>query len=225
MTHHRRPDRRVNRTRRALKEALTDLILEKGYEHVTVGDVLDRADVGRSTFYAHFVDKDALLMAILADLDVPGSGLQRLDPGRPRVRLDPGAVPAPRQRQAAVQGRREQPEQRARSRGDDRATGGPRRGGAVAAQGGAQARSVPAPDDDPVPGAGRSSASWTGGCARRTTSCRRRWWTTPSARWSCPACRNVLELEHRAAQVALRVARHPRSGAARHRGRAKNCQL
>src|SRR5690242_10979296 len=66
-----RTDRRVNRTRRALKDALTDLILEKGYERVTVGDVLERADVGRSTFYAHFVDKDDLLMAILADLDVP----------------------------------------------------------------------------------------------------------------------------------------------------------
>ena len=66
-----RTDRRVNRTRRALKDALTDLILEKGYERVTVGDVLERADVGRSTFYAHFTDKDDLLMAILADLDVP----------------------------------------------------------------------------------------------------------------------------------------------------------
>ena len=66
-----RPDRRVTRTRRALKEALTDLILEKGYESVTVQDVIDRADVGRSTFYAHFVDKDDLLMAILADLDMP----------------------------------------------------------------------------------------------------------------------------------------------------------
>lgn len=64
-------DRRVNRSRRALKEALTDLILEKGYERVTVADVIERADVGRSTFYAHFVDKDDLLMAILADLDVP----------------------------------------------------------------------------------------------------------------------------------------------------------
>lgn len=66
-----RPDRRVNRTRRVLKEALTDLILEKGYERVTVRDILDRADVGRSTFYAHFVDKDDLLMNILADLEVP----------------------------------------------------------------------------------------------------------------------------------------------------------
>src|SRR6476469_6803792 len=67
-----RPDRRVARSRRALKEALTDLILEKGYEAVTVQEVIDRADVGRSTFYAHFIDKDALLMEILDDLEVPG---------------------------------------------------------------------------------------------------------------------------------------------------------
>jgi AcrR family transcriptional regulator len=66
-----RPDRRVARSRRALKEALTDLILERGYESVTVQDVIDRADVGRSTFYAHFLDKDDLLMAILADLEMP----------------------------------------------------------------------------------------------------------------------------------------------------------
>src|SRR6185436_12449618 len=67
-----RPDRRVARSRRALKEALTDLILEQGYESVTVQDIIDRADVGRSTFYSHFLDKDDLLMAILPDLDVPG---------------------------------------------------------------------------------------------------------------------------------------------------------
>jgi AcrR family transcriptional regulator len=66
-----RPDRRVARSRRALKEALTDLILERGYEAVTVQDVIDRADVGRSTFYVHFLDKDDLLMAILADLEIP----------------------------------------------------------------------------------------------------------------------------------------------------------
>jgi AcrR family transcriptional regulator len=66
-----RPDRRVSRTRKGLKEALTDLILAKGYEAVTVQDVIDRADVGRSTFYAHFIDKDDLLMAILADFHVP----------------------------------------------------------------------------------------------------------------------------------------------------------
>ncbi len=66
-----RSDRRVRKTRRALKEALADLILEKGYESVTVQDIIDRADVGRSTFYAHFIDKDDLLMGIFEDLEVP----------------------------------------------------------------------------------------------------------------------------------------------------------
>jgi AcrR family transcriptional regulator len=78
-----RPDRRVSKTRKALKEALTDLILDKGYEGVTVQDVIDRADVGRSTFYAHFVDKDDLLMAILADLDVPGPDANSWKPDDP----------------------------------------------------------------------------------------------------------------------------------------------
>jgi AcrR family transcriptional regulator len=72
-----RPDRRVGKTRRALKEGLTDLILEKGYEAVTVQDIIDRADVGRSTFYAHFTDKEDLLMAILSDLQVPGPEISR----------------------------------------------------------------------------------------------------------------------------------------------------
>lgn len=56
-------DRRVRRTRRLLREALNELIVEKGYDHVTVQDVLDRADVGRATFYAHFKDKDDLLVS------------------------------------------------------------------------------------------------------------------------------------------------------------------
>jgi len=78
-----RPDRRVGKTRRALKEALTDLILEKGYESVTVQDLIDRADVGRSTFYAHFMDKDDLLMAILADLDMPDPDANGWNPDDP----------------------------------------------------------------------------------------------------------------------------------------------
>lgn len=56
-------DRRVKRTRKTLQDALIALILEKGYEAITVQDVIERADVGRSTFYAHFVDKDALLLS------------------------------------------------------------------------------------------------------------------------------------------------------------------
>ncbi len=61
-------DRRVRRTRELLRSALTSLILEKGYERITVQDILDRADVGRSTFYAHYRDKDDLLMSGFEDI-------------------------------------------------------------------------------------------------------------------------------------------------------------
>jgi AcrR family transcriptional regulator len=56
-------DRRIQRTRRLLQDALVGLILEKGYEAITVQDILDRANVGRSTFYEHFYDKDDLLLS------------------------------------------------------------------------------------------------------------------------------------------------------------------
>lgn len=55
-------DRRVRRTRHALENALISLILEKGYEAVTIEEITDRADLGRTTFYLHFRDKEELLM-------------------------------------------------------------------------------------------------------------------------------------------------------------------
>jgi AcrR family transcriptional regulator len=55
-------DRRIERTRRSLLEALFSLIQEKGFDAVTVQDIIDRANVGRSTFYVHFVDKEDLLI-------------------------------------------------------------------------------------------------------------------------------------------------------------------
>lgn len=55
-------DRRVRRTRAALNAAVVDLIVERGYDAVTVQDIIERADVGRSTFYAHYKDKDDLLL-------------------------------------------------------------------------------------------------------------------------------------------------------------------
>jgi AcrR family transcriptional regulator len=61
-------DRRVRRTRELLRSALISMILEKGYERVTVQDIIDRADVGRSTFYAHFRDKEDLLVFGLEEL-------------------------------------------------------------------------------------------------------------------------------------------------------------
>jgi len=55
-------DRRVLRTRRALQDALIQLILEKGYDAVTIEEITDRADLGRTTFYLHFRDKEELFM-------------------------------------------------------------------------------------------------------------------------------------------------------------------
>jgi AcrR family transcriptional regulator len=62
------PDRRVRRTRAAVRAALTGLIQEKGYESVTVTDIIERADIGRSTFYAHFRDKRDVFEDTVADL-------------------------------------------------------------------------------------------------------------------------------------------------------------
>ena len=56
-------DARVRRTRDALGDALVALMQEKPFDTITVQDVLDRAKVGRSTFYSHYSDKDDLLMS------------------------------------------------------------------------------------------------------------------------------------------------------------------
>ena len=53
-------DRRSHRTRRSLSEALVSLIKEKRFDDITVQNVIDRAEVGRSTFYSHFRDKEDL---------------------------------------------------------------------------------------------------------------------------------------------------------------------
>jgi AcrR family transcriptional regulator len=92
-----RTDRRVRRTRNLLRQALQELILERGYDGITVQDILDRADVGRSTFYAHYRDKDDLLesgfedvrAAIEAERDAgerPASTTAFLDPLLPVFR-------------------------------------------------------------------------------------------------------------------------------------------
>ena len=61
-------DRRVRKTRHQLRAALMDLILERGWDAVSVRDVCERADVGRSTFYVHFADKENLLLSGFDDL-------------------------------------------------------------------------------------------------------------------------------------------------------------
>ena len=88
-------DRRVRRTRRLLSEALIALIMEKGYSKITVQDILDRADVGRSTFYAHFRDREALLVAcfdnlrdeLRREIDPMTPGMSPPDPARPAAAI------------------------------------------------------------------------------------------------------------------------------------------
>ena len=61
-------DRRVEKTRRLLHEALAALVREKAYDAISVKEILDRANVGRSTFYTHFDDKDELLASALREM-------------------------------------------------------------------------------------------------------------------------------------------------------------
>jgi AcrR family transcriptional regulator len=64
----RRLDRRVQRTRKLLREALMALILEEGYEEISIQDITEKANLGRATFYLHFKDKDELLLAVMNQL-------------------------------------------------------------------------------------------------------------------------------------------------------------
>lgn len=67
--HPRRPsDRRTRRTRLALQNALHSLLAEHGWDGINVQMLCERADVGRSTFYLHFQNKEELLASGLADL-------------------------------------------------------------------------------------------------------------------------------------------------------------
>ncbi|HZF28970.1 MAG TPA: TetR/AcrR family transcriptional regulator [Gammaproteobacteria bacterium] len=78
-------DRRVQRTRKHLHEALLSRILEKRYDAITVQEILDRADIGRSTFYTHFRGKDELLV----------SGFQRFKDSLESVDAAPSAASRP----------------------------------------------------------------------------------------------------------------------------------
>lgn len=61
-------DRRTQKTRKALGDALISLMFEKNYDSIVIQEVLDRANVGRSTFYTHYRDKDDLLVEGLQGL-------------------------------------------------------------------------------------------------------------------------------------------------------------
>src|SRR6266480_1211108 len=56
-------DQRVRRTRDRLGDALIELLLQKPFDDITVQEVLERAEVSRSTFYSHFRDKNDLFLS------------------------------------------------------------------------------------------------------------------------------------------------------------------
>jgi AcrR family transcriptional regulator len=69
-----------------LLAAFIELVLERGYAAIGIADIVERADIGRSTFYAHFKSKDDLLIAsmqwmfdILAESTSPGASREPLD--------------------------------------------------------------------------------------------------------------------------------------------------
>jgi AcrR family transcriptional regulator len=56
--------RRVARTKAAIEDAFVQLVLERGYERVAVEDISERADLARATFYAHYPNKEAVLLSV-----------------------------------------------------------------------------------------------------------------------------------------------------------------
>ena len=92
-----RIDRRVSRTRMVLRDALMALVLEKGYDAVTVEEIAARADVSRTTFYLHYKDKEELLLesinAIVGDLVDQISQVPLAAWGPPNAALRSGKAP------------------------------------------------------------------------------------------------------------------------------------
>lgn len=61
-------DRRQRKTRKTIFEAFTELLSKKNFEQITVGEIIELADIGRATFYSHFETKDYLLKEFCQEL-------------------------------------------------------------------------------------------------------------------------------------------------------------
>ncbi len=63
-----RHERRRQQTRKLLIQTTVQLVLEKGYDDISIQDITDRADLGRGTFYIHFKDKEEVVWSAVQDL-------------------------------------------------------------------------------------------------------------------------------------------------------------
>jgi AcrR family transcriptional regulator len=80
-------DRRIQKTETLLRDALTSLIREKSYDSIVVKEILDRANVGRSTFYTHFRDKDELLASSIHEMLRSAGSKQLRSSSRPYEKI------------------------------------------------------------------------------------------------------------------------------------------
>jgi AcrR family transcriptional regulator len=82
-------DRRSARTRALLLEALPGLMAERGFERLTIQNIIDRAGVGRATFYAHFENKEELLAASVGGLRAWLEAMRERAPAQPFAFMRP----------------------------------------------------------------------------------------------------------------------------------------
>lgn len=82
-----RHERRRQQTRKQLIETTLKLVLEKGYDAITIQDITDRADLGRGTFYIHFKDKADVVWAAIQDMmrEMEQEAHREFDPAMPQV--------------------------------------------------------------------------------------------------------------------------------------------
>jgi AcrR family transcriptional regulator len=87
-------DLRVRRTRKLLQKALLEAASEKGFAHVTVGDIAERAMVNRATFYRHYEDKYDLLRQYMQELSGMIASEGEASPSEDGLELSADSPPA-----------------------------------------------------------------------------------------------------------------------------------
>lgn len=87
-------DKRIVKTKRSLKEALTDMLEKEDFEHISITELCRKAEVSRITFYSHYSDKYALLDDIFSDMIKIGTEdyYRRQKENNPSGRLTAGYV-------------------------------------------------------------------------------------------------------------------------------------